>query len=476
MILLYLILVLVFCGGLLIFRTKTMQYLIVSLFVITQILLNIYLIINFNTYSYLYFKVDGIGMIFLTILSIISITTIIQSFVYLGKRKDNQSQKAYYLASLIGFIASMTGVFISNHIGIMWVFAEATTMSVALLIYHDRTPETVEATWKYIFISSIGLAFSFIGILLLDISISGFTSSTFTFSELQTIFISINNKLLLQIAFILIVIGFSVKMEVFPLHTVCIDAVSVSPSPVSAMITTSLMNVGFTAVFRFYTLLSHSAIYGWMNHVMIIIGTLSVVFATIYIVKVKSIKRLFAYSSIENIGIVAIAIGVGGIAWFAAILHLIIHSLAKAGLFYQTGQIIRTYRTRKVYSISGYFKINPLGAVVMILAFIILSGIPPSGLFFTEFMIFSSMFAEGYAWLAVIIMLLICFIIYVLSKYFFNMIFGNVPEEVLEKNVKTSKWESIPQLIMFLIALAVGLYPPPFLMGFIDEAISALPK
>jgi formate hydrogenlyase subunit 3/multisubunit Na+/H+ antiporter MnhD subunit len=91
-------------------------------------------------------------------------------------------------------------------------------------------------------------------------------------------------------------------------------------------------------------------------------------------------------------------------------------------------------------------------------------------------MIFSSMFAGGYAWLAVIIMLLICFIIYVLSKYFFNMIFGNAPEEVLAKNVKTSKWESIPQLILFIIALAVGLYPPPFLMGFINDAISALPK
>lgn len=476
MILLYFILVLVFCGTLLVFRNKTMQYLVISFFVITQILLNIYLIDNFNTYSYLYFKVDGIGLIFLTILSVISVTTIIQSFVYLNKRKDNLSQRAYFLVCLIGFIASMTGVFISNHIGIMWIFAEATTMSVALLIYHDRTPETVEATWKYIFISSIGLAFSFIGILLLDISISGFTSSTFTFSELQTIFISINNKLLLQIAFILIVIGFSVKMEVFPLHTVCIDAVSVSPSPVSAMITTSLMNVGFTAVFRFYTLLSHSAIFGWMNHVMIIIGALSVVFATIYIVKVKSIKRLFAYSSIENIGIVAIAIGVGGIAWFAAILHLIIHSLVKSGLFYQTGQIIRTFRTRKVYAISGYFKINPLGAVVMILAFIILSGIPPSGLFFTEFMIFSSMFAEGYAWLAVIIMLLICFIIYVLSKYFFSMMFGNLPHDISESTTKTNKWESIPQLLLFIIALAVGLCPPPFLIDFINQALTALPK
>ncbi len=468
--------VLVFCGSLLTFRKSAVQYIVVSLFVIIQLLLNIYLIYNFGTYSYLYFKVDGVGLIFLTLLSVISITTIIQSFVYLNKRNDNISQKAYYLTSLVGFIASMTGVFMSNHIGIMWVFAEATTLSIALLIYHERTSEAVEATWKYIFISSIGLAFSFIGILLLDISISGFTSSTLTFSELQTIFININNKLLLEIAFILIVIGFSVKMGIFPLHTVCIDAHAVAPSPVSAMVSTSLMNVGFIAVFRFCTLLSHSAIFSWMNHVLLVLGTLTIFFAAVYLLKVKNFKRLIAYSSIENMGIVALALAVGGIAWVAAILHLIIHTLVKSGLFYQIGQIIRVFKTKKVYSISGYFRINQLGGIVMILAFILLSGIPPSGLFFTEFMIFLTMFNEGYAWLAIFIMLLMCFIIFVLAKYFFKIIFGNVPLEVHEEDKKISKWESIPQLILFLLALVIGLCPPPFLIDFINSAISTLPK
>jgi hydrogenase-4 component F len=370
----------------------------------------------------------------------------------------------------------MTGVFLSNHIGVMWIFAEATTLSIALLIYHERTSEAIEATWKYVFISTIGLSFSFIGILLLDISISGFHSSIFTFSGLQNVFISIQNKMMLQLAFLLIVIGFSVKMGVFPLHTVCIDAHSVAPSPVSAMVSTSLMNVGFVAIFRFYILLSKSSIAGWMNHVLLIIGCLSVLFAAIYLVKVKNFKRLIAYSSIENMGIVAVAIAVGGIAWFAAILHLIIHTLVKAGIFYQIGQLIRFYKTKKVYLIGKYFSVNPLGGLVLIVAFIMLSGIPPSGFFYTEFLIFYSMFSGGYAVVAVLIMLLLCFIIYTLAKYFFKTLFGQIEPQVLAEGEKISRWESVPQLVLLIAALAVSIYPPPFLLDMIHAAIVTLPK
>jgi hydrogenase-4 component F len=476
MILIYFIMAIFIAAILLLVRRSIAQYLAMIVFVLGQISLNVYVFVQGETQFQEYFRVDSLGLIFLSLLTLISVTTIIQSFVYLNKRKDSIAQRSYYFASMVIFIMSMTGVFMSNHIGVMWIFAEATTLSIALLIYHERTSEAIEATWKYIFISTIGLSFSFIGILLLDISISGFHSSLFTFSDLQMVFINIQNKMMLQLAFLLIVIGFSVKMGVFPLHTVCIDAHSVAPSPVSAMVSTSLMNVGFVAIFRFYILLSHSAIAGWMNHVLLIIGGLSIMFAAIYLVKVKNLKRLIAYSSIENMGIVAVAIGIGGIAWFAAILHLIYHTLIKAGIFYQIGQIVRYYKTKKVYLIGKYFTINPLGGVVLIIAFLMLSGIPPSGFFFTEFMIFSAMFKGGYVVIAVLIMLLLCFIIYTLAKYFFKALFGQIEPEVLTKGEKISKWESIPQMVLLAITLIISIYPPEFLRELIEKALLTLPK
>jgi len=476
MILIYFISAIIIGALLALLKQKLVQYIAMSVFVVEQLLLNIYLIMGCKTGFADYFKVDSLGIIFLTLLSVVSVTTIIQSFVYLSKRNDTIAHRSYYLASMVFFIASMTGVFISDHIGVMWIFAETTSLSIALLIYHERTSEAIEATWKYIFVSTIGLSFSFIGILLLDISISGFDVSMFTFSELQGVFINIRNELMLQLSFLLIVIGFSVKMGLFPLHTVCIDAHSVAPSPVSAMVSTSLMNVGFVAIFRFYTLLSHSPLAEWMSKVLIILGGLSVLVAAIYMVKVKNIKRLIAYSSVENMGLTALAIGVGGIAWFAAIFHLIIHTLVKSGIFYQIGQIIRFYKTKKVYYLGGYFSVNPLGGIVLILAFIMLSGIPPSGFFFSEFMLFSSMFSGGYVVVAVIVMLLLCFIIYTLAKYFFKILFGQIDPDLLEKGEKISKWESVPQLLLLLVALYISIAPPPFLLELIRNALITLPK
>ena len=476
MVLAYFITVIVLALILAFAKNRFAQLLVMTVFSLVQTAFTAYVIFFREVGFSGYFAVDSLCLIFLSLLTVVTITTVIQSFVYLQKRNDTLAHRSYYMASLVFFVASMTGVFLSDHIGLMWVFAEATTLSIALLIYHERTPEAIEATWKYIFISTLGLSFSFIGILLLDLSLGGSVAEVFTFSGLSQALAAVPYKIMLQLAFILIVFGFSVKMGVCPLHTVCIDAHSVAPSPVSAMVSTSLMNVGFVAVFRFYMLLSGSSIVTWMNHVLMILGFLTVLVAAIYLVKVKNFKRLIAYSSIENMGLVAIAIAAGGIAWTAAILHLVIHTFVKSGIFYQMAQIIRVFKTKKVYLMGRYLDINPIGGIVMILAFIILSGIPPSGLFFTEFMIFSSLFSGGYAFVAVPVMLLLCFIIYTLAKYFFKTLFGPLEPETFEQAEKICKWESVPQLILLILTLAISIYPPAGLLGLIGDSLAFLPK
>ncbi|HOH84191.1 MAG TPA: hypothetical protein PLI16_06210, partial [Bacteroidales bacterium] len=146
-------------------KNRLAQLLVMTVFSLVQTAFTAYVIFFREVGFSGYFAVDSLCLIFLSLLTVVTITTVIQSFVYLRKRNDTLAHRSYYMASLVFFVASMTGVFLSDHIGLMWVFAEATSLSIALLIYHERTPEAIEATWKYIFISTLGLSFSFINIL-----------------------------------------------------------------------------------------------------------------------------------------------------------------------------------------------------------------------------------------------------------------------------------------------------------------------
>lgn len=463
-------------AGLFFVRQQMFQYLMSMLFIILQIAVNYYVYLNKNTDVSGYFKADALSLIFISVLTLTAIVTLYNSFTYFEKRNERLIKRSVYLSSIIGLFGCMTGVFMSNHIGLLWVLAEGTTLCIAVLIYHEGTKETIEATWKYVFVSTIGLSFSFIGILLFGAASSGFDFSKLTFTHLLNNPVTIENNLLFQISFLLIVIGFSVKMGVFPLHTVCIDAHSVAPSPVSAIISTSLMNVGFVAVFRFFSIFGITPIGEWARHVLMIIGFLSVLVAAIYMLKVKHYKRLIAYSSIEHMGLSAIALATGGVAYFAIILHLVLHTLIKSSLFFQLDQLIRTFRTKIIYGTGEYFRISPFGGVVILLSFILLMGIPPSGMFFTELIIFKAMISGNYLILCIVILILLCFIIWVFGKQILHILFYPLEHNLDPPTETISYKESVPQFILLAIALYIGLNPPAGLINTINSAIELLPK
>jgi hydrogenase-4 component F len=468
----------VLCISVLVFsiRKPMLQYVCAALFIIVQIVFNYLLFYDRSIFNNVFFRVDALSVIFISVLTVTSITTIINSFVYFSKRKEHALPKSIYLASLFMLFVCMTGSFLSDNINILWILIEATTLCISMLIFHERTEESLEATWKYFFVSTIGLSLSFIGILLLNAATNASGFSSFTFSSLMNEKILITNQLLFQVSFILIVIGFSVKMGIFPLHTVCIDAHSVAPAPVSAIISTSLMNVGFVSVFRFYQLFSHTELHPWMSHILLIIGALTLLVATAYMLKVDNYKRLIAYSSIEHMGLITIGIAVGGIAYFAVILHLVIHSFTKAGLFYQTAQFVRMFKTKHIDETGGYFRITPLGGIIVLLLFTIIMGIPPSGLFFTKLMIFQSMITSGYLWLAIFMIVLLAFVLWAFGKSILHILFSKnslVNEDTCEK---ISAWENAPQIALLIIVLYISINPPAELINIINEAIQYLPK
>jgi hydrogenase-4 component F len=410
----------------------------------------------------------------LSVLAVLIIPTIYHGFIYASE--DDTKKYNIYHAALIMLMTFMSGAYLANNMTVLWIFVEATTLAVAGLIYHDRTEIALEATWKYVFICSAGIALAYLGILFLGFIYGREDASNMSFSSLSAI-INQANPMYLRIAFLFVLIGFSTKMGLFPMHTVTIDAHSVSPPPVSALISTTLMNLGFLAIFRVYTLFASSPILPFMNHVLILSGVLSLLVASGYMLKAKHLKRMLAYSSLENMGLVAIAIGTGGQGYYAAFMLLILHSLSKSSLFFQMGQLSRILHTFKLDDCGRYMKLYPAGALVLIIGMICILAIPPSGLFITEFLIFRGLIFND-QWIVMIIsVILLCFVIYAMSTRFMHIIFSNPRnmEGILPPD-KVSPAETISQFIFLGIVIIMCFYQPPFLVEAINQSLDLLPK
>ena len=473
MLLLFFVTAVLMCVFIALLNNRTITKVLTAGFAILHIGLTVYSWINLNGTELVYFTYNSTGVLLLSVLSIMTIPTIYHGFIY-SSGDDTRKFNIYHIA-LIALMTFMSGAYLANGMTVLWIFVEATTLAVGLLIYHDRTEIALEATWKYVFICSAGIALAYLGILFLGFIYGREDAASLSFSSLAEI-INQANPMYLKIAFLFVLIGFSTKMGLFPMHTVTIDAHSVAPPPISALISTSLMNVGFLAIFRVYTLFSSSSILPFMNSVLIISGLLSLLVAAGYMLKAKHLKRMLAYSSLENMGLVAIAIGAGGIGYYAALLLLVLHSLTKSSLFYQMGQLSRVLHTFKLDDCGRYMKLYPAGAMVLILGMICILAIPPSGLFITEFMIFKGLVYNG-QWLVLITaIVLLCFVVYAMSTRFMHIIFSSPRKESdIKEQGKINPVESVSQFIFLGIVIVLCFYQPPFLVDLINKSIVLLP-
>lgn len=420
-----------------------------------------------------YFMPDALGFLLLSIMAIISFFTAIHYKVFADRRKEKSYVVGVHNSMFILFTASLTGVFTSNHFGLMWAFIEATTLTGAALIYHNRTKLVVEAVWKYLFVCSISIAIAFAGILFLSITTLETPNIDFSFKSIAQ-YTSIMNPIWMKACFLFILTGFSVKMGVVPLFNVDIDAKDVSPSPVGAIFSSALLNAGFIAIFRFYAAFAGTEIVAWMNHVLLISGVLTVLFAAVYLVRVKNYKRLFAYSSMEHAGLVLVALSLGKAGYYAAILHLVLHSFVKASLFFQIGQVHRVFNSKLDGEAGGYFYRNPTGGLALLAGLFSVLAIPPSGMFVSEFMIFKALFLSSW-WLAVPIILLLTVIMFTMLRFILRLLFIEPVNLCMVREVKIPAWESISQFLLIGTAIYLGFAQPFFLQRAINTAIQVLP-
>jgi len=471
----YLIVAFLLGGLIFINRERTVNNLLLALFAILQWGFTIYACFNYKNTDLEYFTIDSLGILLLITLSIISIPAIIHSIKYVDDHNDRAYSRSIYFCGLVVLITSISAGYLANNIAVIWIFTELTTLSATALIYHHRNKLALEGTWKYVFICAISITFVFIGILFLSLSLQYAGSSDLSFSNIIA-HSSQLNPFWLRLAFLFIFTGFTAKLGLVPMFTAGIDAKDQAPAPAAALLASVLMNLGFVGIFRFYTVIANTPLHHWANIIIFIAAVLSVFVSTVYMSKVKNIKRMFAYSGIEHMGLVMLGIAAGGIGYYAAILHIILHAFVKSSLFFQFNQLFAVFKSKNIYQIGNYFKYNPTGAIVILIGFISATAMPPSGLFVSEFLIFRALFEGQYIGILLVVLFLLTIIIWAFGKNIFKILFTPAVDFDESLVPKISPWESLSQYLLLFGAIWLGLNPPAIFVQLIQDAITILPK
>jgi hydrogenase-4 component F len=475
MTLIYLISAFVIAGLIFLNRNTVLNYILVVLFGILQTGFAVYACFNYKNTFLQYFSFDSLGLLLLLTLSVVSIAALIHSYLYIKRHDETPQSRAIYFAAIVTLLTSISAAYLANHIAVIWIFTELTTLSASMLIYHHRNKLSLEGTWKYVFICAISITFVFIGILFLSLSLQHAGSTDLSFANLMAHRDQLN-PFWLKLAFLFIFTGFTAKLGLVPMYTAGIDAKDKAPAPAGALLASVLMNMGFVGIFRFYAVIAHTPLFHWANLIIFIAAFISIFVATVYMTKVTNIKRMLAYSGIEHMGIVMLGLAAGGIGYYAAVLHIILHTFVKSSIFFQYNQVYRTFQSKSLQHVGNYFKYNPTGAIVLLIGFISATAMPPSGLFVSEFLIFKSLFDANYIILLILVLILLTIVIYAFGKNIFKILFLPVAD-IDESNIpKINPWESLSQYILLSAAIWLGLNPPAVFVQLIQDAVNILPK
>ena len=471
----YLIIAFIISGILFFNRNTKLNNILLIAFLFLQCIFTIYEYNHLNVFELQYFKPDALGILLLITLTIVGIPAIYHSHLYIKDHKSIPRHRGIYFSAMVMLITAIGAAYLSNHIAVTWIFVEITTLSSSALIYHHRNERSLEGTWKYVFICAISVTLIFIGILFLSMAMRQAGSTDLTFDNLL-IKAPILNVFWLRLSFLFIFTGFTAKLGLVPMYTAGIDAKDKAPAPAGALLATVLMNMGFVGIFRIYVVTAHTSIFAWTNSVIMIAAFLTVFVATVYMVKVKNIKRILAYSGIEHMGLVMLGLAAGGIGYYAAILHIILHAFVKSSLFFQFTQVYRIFQSKSIYDVGNYFKYNITGAMVMLIGFICATAMPPSGLFVSEFMIFSALFKAHQIVILILVMVLLTMIIWAFGKIIFKLLFTPVEDFDDSNLVKINPLHSLSQFGLLGLSIYLGLNPPDQFVNLIQEAIKNLPQ
>ncbi|MDE1919943.1 MAG: hypothetical protein KGJ09_00820 [Candidatus Omnitrophica bacterium] len=409
----------------------------------------------------------------LLVLSVVSLLFLMVAFYLLGYFKDEPDiSHRIFIGFLLLFLAFMTLVSASRHFGLLLIAIEATTLSSVPLINFVKTKQSIEATWKFLVICLVGIALALLGIYFLAVA---------TIGNVESIFI---DKLIshpgqlslpwLKMSVIFLLIGCGTKMGLVPMHTWLPDAHSQAPSPVSALLSGCLLNCAFLSVFRIAQVAHAAGLMPFFSSMLIPLGIMSMGLAYVFILGQEDYKRMFAYSSVEHMGIVAIGLGLGGIGIYGSLLHMINNAFTKGLAFLVTGNLYQQYHSKRAGDVRGVLRRHPLTGIFLLAAFLAVSGLPLFGTFISELIILYAALLGHHYILAFFYLLFLALIFMGLAGIVLKMAQAPAEDQEAMETSGESPSMILPVLFLTLIVVVLGIYIPPILNGLLQQCSGLL--
>jgi hydrogenase-4 component F len=422
-----------------------------------------------------YLLVDDLNIVFIVLNTFVGFTTSIFSASYIAHEletgKLTPAYLRFYHAMFQMMMFGMNLAFVSNNIGLMWVAIEIATLTTVLMVGLYRTHEALEAAWKYFILGSVGIALALFGTILVYMAArpvigEGRDAMIWTLLVERA---SHFDPALLNVAFVFLLLGYGTKVGLVPLHAWLPDAHAEGPTPISAVLSGLLLNVALYALLRFKILLAANTEAIAPGPLMVTLGLASLIFAAFMLYRRRDIKRMFAYSSIEHMGIIVFAFGMGGaLANFAGLLHMVMHSLTKSAIFYAVGNIAQIKGTQKLAQLRGLTETHPGLGWGLVIGVVAIAGLPPLGIFMSEFLVVSSTFARQ-PLLAILLVFGLLVAFGALLLRLTSVAFGEA-----RGSTEPAQASYVPMYAHLALVFTAGIYLPPPLVTWFQHVANIL--
>jgi hydrogenase-4 component F len=421
------------------------------------------------------FRADQVSVVFLLLIGLLAVSVSVASVGWMrgevGRGQMPAERLPYYYALVQGFIATMLVTVLSDNLGILWIAMEGTTITSALLVGFHGDKHALEAAWKYIIVTTIGISFGLFGtVLVYGAAVhaqGGVFAGAMNYSSIATMAKQLDPGIV-RIAFIFVMVGYGTKAGLAPVHMWLPDAHSQAPTPVSALLSGALIKCALFGIIRFHTLASGACGPGFSQSLLLIFGLVSVIVATPFIIVQHDLKRLLGYHSVEHVGIITLGLGFGGkLGTYGALLHVINHGVTKALVFLMAGDAIGRTGTRDMRLIKGFIHVAPVAATLMLMGAFSLAGTPPFSIFISELLVIKAGLAASHPVLVGVFLVMVVIIFAGLIHHVGQMAFGQAAPKADHGRESASL---VGAVVLAAVMVLLGLSMPTTLEHILTRA------
>ncbi|MGZ4811053.1 MAG: proton-conducting transporter transmembrane domain-containing protein [Thermoanaerobaculia bacterium] len=417
-------------------------------------------------------RLDALGRLILLLDSVLFLICAVYCIGYLRVRSERPNR--VFCTVLLVFLGTTSAIVLAQHLTILWVAMEATTLATAMLLYFNQNRRSLEATWKYLMIGSVGIALALLGTLFLAYAaLLGLGEPTLLYPDLVRRAAGLSTPWL-RTAFVFLLVGYGTKMGLAPLHTWKPDAYGEAPGVVGALLSGGLTSCAFLALLRVYRIVDAAGQGAFARQLLIALGLLSMATAAAFMIGQRDFKRLLAYSSVEHMGILVLGIGIGGLGIFGALLHVINNALTKGVLFLAAGNIHRAFKSKRLEDVTGAMQRLPFSGTMFLAGFLAITGSPPFGPFLSEITILRAAMDNHRYVVGALYLVLLAIIFIGMGSTVLAVVQGTPPEDPEGRTFRESIYKTAPILVSLLLVLMMGTWIPKPLIDLIHEAVRML--